>query len=93
MGGGARALSDRNPGASAHLTLTRIAHRAGVVRLRGEDEPVYPEEDEAADEVGDDGGDERSLACEEVEHDGEDRRRELPPNEVEAVATNIHCHL
>jgi len=65
----------------------------GGERLGGEDEPVDPEEDEAADEVCDDGGGERPEAREPVEHDGEDGRRELPPDEVEAVAFKIYFHV
>ncbi len=46
----------------------------GVKRLGGEDEPVDPEEYEAADEVRYDGGGQRPEAREQVEHAGEDRR-------------------
>ena len=65
----------------------------GGERLGGEDEPVDPEEDEAADEVRDDGGGERPEAREPVEHDGEDRRRELPADEVKTVSFKIYFHI
>ena len=65
----------------------------GGERFGGEDEPVDPEEDETADEVGDDGRGERPKPAEQREHSGEDRCRELPPDEVEAVAFKIHFHI
>lgn len=65
----------------------------GGERLGGEDEPVDPEEDEAPDEVCDDRRGQRPEAREPVEHDGEDRRRELPADEVKTVSFKIYFHI
>ena len=65
----------------------------GRERFGCEDEPVDPEEDETADEVGDDGRGERPKPAEQREHSGEDGRRELPPDEVEDVAFGVYIHV
>ena len=66
----------------------------GGERLGGEDEPVDPEEDEAADEVCDDGGGERPKPTEpRKKRPGEDRRREMPPDEIKAVSFKIYFHI
>jgi len=57
--------------------------------LGGEDKPIDPEEDETSHQVGDYRRDKRPKAAEQRKHPGQDRRRELPPDEIQAVSCEL----
>jgi len=58
----------------------------------GEDKPIDPEEDETSHQVGDYRRDKRPKAAEQREHPCQDRRRELPSDEIQAVSLKIYFH-